>query len=73
MESAVSNLMEREGKMMIAHQDDLKTIQHLIPYLQHRKETAKRYYRGGLNEEAKEQLFELLTHINKEIAKIIGI
>lgn len=65
----VSELLEHRDKIeMLAYGNDLEVITHLMHYLDERKRAAKLYMSKG-----DEQTYELLRHINKEIAKILSL
>jgi len=73
--NTVSNLMEVENKMHIAYTGGMRTISHIIPYLEQRQMAAKRYFEssGMLTADERKNYIELVECLNNDIKKIMGL
>jgi hypothetical protein len=67
--NALQEVLHRQAYMPIH-----KYLAHLIPYLEHRQEVAKRFYKNkGKNQEYDEQANKIIEWNNVEVMKILDI
>lgn len=71
--SGVQNTVELLNKLHLARVEGLTHIQRLIPYLQYRKEAAKKYFHPDGDETTRANYADIVLEYNKEIIAILGL
>lgn len=75
--SAAQNILHEQEKMAIAITLGMTLIKWLIPYLEYREETAKKYfdYPGDMriDQTPKDELSKIVDYCNENIIKILGL
>lgn len=75
--SSVQDIAHEENKRAIAMTAGTRLIARLIPYLEHREFTAKKYFHYpkdiGIDQTTKDELVKMIEHCNEEIKVILGL
>ena len=75
--SGVQNVLHQQEKMAVAITPGITLIARLIPYLEYREVTAKKYFDYPsdmrIDQTLKDELSKLVDHCNENIIKILGL